>query len=297
MRTTMQLTTLLPLWRAGIAADHTDRSVRSYAEHVERFLRQLGAEATITSITAPAIETHKQRLSRSHAPRTVALALTAIRSFIRWQIASELRQDDPTLKVRFPKAPKPLPRALSDDQVRELLAALIRPSGLLPAADEQWRRNALAIRLLLYTGMRISELGSLRWRDVDLAQRRLVVRGGKGEKDRTIPIHMSLLGELRLAAVGRRPSDAVCGHAHGPALSLKSWHHVFERWVPALGLSFHLTAHPLRHTFITALIDRGANIFEAQELAGHESPETTRLYYRLSGKHLREAIDRLPATW
>lgn len=291
----MDLTALLPLWRASLAADHTERTMRSYAGHVKEFIQ---SAPTIASITPAAIEQHKQRLSRRCAPRTVGLGLTAIRSFVRWQVASELRVDDPTLHVRFPKVPKPLPRALSDDQVRELLAALAAiPHGLTPSADFQWRRNALAIRLLLYSGMRISELGNLRWRDVDLGHRRLIVRGGKGDKDRTVPIHESLVGDLRLVGAGRRPSDAVCGHPHGPILSDKSWHHVFERWVPKLGLSFHVTAHPLRHTFITALIDRGANIFEAQELAGHESPETTRIYYRLSSEHLRSAIDRLPSNW
>lgn len=82
--------------------------------------------------------------------------------------------------------------------------------------------------------------------------------------------------------------------ARSSALAEKSWHHVFERWVLQLELSFPLTAHRLRHTFITALIDRGANIFLAQELAGHESPETTRIYYRLSGEHLKHVIACLP---
>lgn len=294
----MQLTTLVPLWRAAIACELAERSVDSYVDHVHTFIGHL-SDPTIADITYQAIEAYKQRFSREHAARTVGLALTAIRSFVRWQIDCDLRQDDPTRRVRFPRPPKSLPRALSDDQVRELLAALAAmPAKLMPQAEFQWRRNRLAILLLLYTGMRIMELANLRCRDVDLAAARLTIRDGKGDKDRTIPIHIVPLGELRLVLAERRPKDAVCGHPHGPCLSLKSWHHVFERWVPEqLGLSFTLTAHPLRHTFITALIDHGANVFEAQELAGHESPETTRVYYRLSSEHLRAAIDRLPSSW
>lgn len=293
----MKLTTLVPLWRAALATGHAERTLRSYADHVTEFLEQLGDEATIAHITAQSIELFKTRLRRRCCDKTVGLALTAVRSFVRWQIRSELRTDDPTLRVEFPKAAKGLPRALPDEQVRELLAAIVMPDGLRPVAAYQWRRNRLATHLMLYGAMRISEVTNLRCRDVFLEQRRLIIRHGKGDKDRTIPIHVVPLGELRLALHGRRPHDAVCGHPTGECLTVKSMHHVFERWMPARGLSFHFTPHQLRHTCLTKLIDSGANVFEAQEVAGHESPETTRIYYRLSAEHLREAIDRLPTDW
>jgi integrase/recombinase XerC len=293
----MSLNTLLPLWQANLAVNHAERTVRSYSDHVREYLDQLGPEATIAHMTAPSIELFKVRLKRRLGDKTIALALTGVRSFVRWQIACELRSDDPTLKVEFPKAGKGLPRALADEQVRELLAALLLPDGLSPVAAYQWRRNRLVIYLMLYAGLRISEANNLRCRDIQIAQQRLVVRSGKGDKDRTIPIHIVPLGELRLAVAGKRPHEAVCGHPTGETLAPKSMHHVFERWVPRLGLSFEFVPHQLRHTCLTKLIDCGANIFEAQEIAGHESPETTRIYYRLSAEHLREAIDRLPTTW
>jgi integrase/recombinase XerD len=294
----MQIQTLIPLWRASLESDHAPRTVRSYLDHLKVFHRQLGCESTIDAITPQSIEAFKRARSQRCEPKTVALALTAVRSFCRWLIAAELRSDDPTLKVRFPKIPKSLPRALSAEQVRQLLAALAQPADLLPEAAFQWRRNRLAIVLMLYAGLRISEVRKLRWRDVLLDGRKLVIRAAKGDKDRVVPIHEIPLGELRLAASGRRESDAVVGHGDGAQLAEKSLHHVFERWVPReLKLAFYFTPHQLRHTFITTLIDRGANIFEAQELAGHESPETTRIYYRLSAEHLRGAIDRLPAIW
>ena len=293
----MQIGTAIPLWRAALESGHTARTIDSYADHMRQFSAALGSDPTIDVITALAIEAHKRHLAARCGPRTIGLALTGIRSFCRFLVASGLRLDDPTLHVRFPKAPKALPRALARTQVRELVAALAVPTGLHPVDDYQWRRNRLALLLMLYAGFRISEAQQLRVRDVQLEQARIVIRAGKGEKDRVVPLHAVVVEELRPFLEGRREHHAVCGHAHGPALADKSMHHVFERWVPRLGLSFHLTSHQLRHTFITELIDRGANIFEAQELAGHESPETTRIYYRLSADHLRKAVDRLPATW
>ena len=292
----MELETLITLWRAALEVDHADRTVRSYVDHLRDFVHIL-PEPSAAAITAPRIEAYRRTYGAHHGPKTVGLALTSIRSFCRWLIACDLRADDPTLKVRFPRPPKSLPRALADEQVRELLAALVQPDGLTPVAAWQWRRNRLAIHLMLYAGLRISEVRELRQRDVLLAQQKIVIRAAKGDKDRTVPLHQILLGELRLAAAGRGPNDAVCGHPTGETLAEKSLNHMFERWVPRLGLSFHFTSHQLRHTFCTKLIDRGAGIFEAQELMGHESPETTRIYYRLSGEHLRTAIDRLPAMW
>jgi integrase/recombinase XerC len=293
----MKLDTLLPLWRANLAVDHAESTVRSYTDHVVDFLSQLGDQPTIAHITAPAIEAFKVRLKQRCNAKTIGLALTSVRSFVRWQIASDLRTDDPTLKVSFPRPGKSLPRALADEHVRELLAALVMPDGLSPGPAYQWRRNRLVIYLMLYAGLRISEAHNLRCRDIQIAQQRLIVRSGKGDKDRTIPIHVVPLGELRLVVAGKRPHEAVCGHPTGETLALKSMHHIFERWVPRLGLGFTFVPHQLRHTCLTKLIDTGANIFEAQEIAGHESPETTRIYYRLSAEHLREAIDRLPTTW
>lgn len=293
----MDLTILLPLWRANLAVDHAERTVRSYTDHVADFLSQLGDSPTTAHITALAIEAFKVRLKRRCNAKTIGLALTSVRSFVRWQIATDLRTDDPTLKVTFPRLGKSLPRALADEHVRELLAAIAEPGSLAPGPAYQWRRNRLAIHLMLYEGLRISEVGDLRCRDVLLEQRKIVVRNAKGDKDRSIPIHVVPLGYLRLAMAGRRPHEAVCGHPTGEVLAEKSLHHVFERWVPRLGLSFEFTPHQLRHTCLTKLIDTGANIFEAQEVAGHESPETTRIYYKLSAEHLRDAIDRLPVNW
>lgn len=294
----MDLSTGRTLWLASLrSAGRSERTIASYDGHVTAFATTLSAAPAVSDVTYAAVASYQRRLGARLAPRTVGLALTAIRSFCRFCVDAELLGVDPTARIVYPKLGKALPKALSRAQIRRLVAALAVPDDLLPAAAFQWRRNRLAILLMLYAGLRIGEVRDLRWRDVDLDAARLVVRAGKGDKDRTIPIHVALLGDLRLAAEGRRGSDAVCGHGHGAALSGKSLHHVFERWVPQLDLGFHLTAHMLRHTFITQLIDAGANVFEAQELAGHEDPKTTRGYYRLSAEHLRAAVGRLPSSW
>ena len=99
-----------------------------------------------------------------------------------------------------------------------------------------WCRNRRAIFLMLFAGLRISEAAALRWRDVDLEGRYLVVRDGKGGKDRSVPLHPILLTELNKAPA-HRPNWAVAGKADGSSMTVKSMAHIFERWLPERGLT------------------------------------------------------------
>jgi len=147
---------------------------------------------------------------------------------------------------------------------------------------------------MLFGGLRISEAAALRWRDVDLEGRYLVVRDGKGGKDRSVPLHPILLAELA-AEPPHRPNWAVAGKVDGSGMAVKSMAHIFERWLPALGLA--ISAHQLRHSFATELLRKRADIREIQELLGHESLETTQRYLALDPERLRAAVELLPDEW
>jgi integrase/recombinase XerD len=131
--------------------------------------------------------------------------------------------------------------------------------------------------------------------DVDLDAAELVVRDGKGGKDRVVPIHAKLLGELRVAAAESRSPWAVAGKADGFALTSKSMAHLFERWLPRLGIE--ITAHQLRHSFATEMLRGGANLRDIQDLLGHANLSTTERYLMVSGARLRGAVDTLPEDW
>lgn len=288
------LSELLPLWRASLkAAGRSARTIRSYGDAVSAFAARLGASAGLDRITRQTI-TQYQTAIGSRSPKTVGLHLTAIRAFCRWAIDSELRTDDPTARIVWPKQGQRLPgRALSRAQARQLMATLQVPAGLPPGEEYQRRRNRRAVMLMLYAGLRLSEAAALRWRDVDLEARVLVVRGGKGDKDRALPLHPELLAELAAAGAGQDPAAAVVGKRDGSALSGKSLAHVFERYIPSFGLPFRVTAHQLRHSFCQGLIDQRANLQEVQELMGHADPRVTTRYFKMTVSHLRAALDRL----
>ena len=159
------------------------------------------------------------------------------------------------------------------------------PEELTAAKHFTWCRNRRAIFLMLFAGLRISEAAALRWRDVDLEGRYLVVRDGKGGKDRSVPLHPILLAELNKAPA-HRPNWAVAGKADGSCMTVKSMAHIFERWLPERGLT--ISAHQLCHSFATELLRKRADIREIQELLGHNSSRTTEIYTHVSTKSLQQ---------
>lgn len=293
---TAPLLELLPLWRASLkASGRSPRTIRSYVDAVTAFARRLGEGSGLTQVTRQTIAAYQNAIGANRNPKTVGLHLTAIRAFCRWAIDSDLREDDPTARITWPKVSQRLPgRALTRAQVRQLIAALAVPDGLPPTEDYQRRRNRVAVLLMLYAGLRLSEAAALRVADVDLEAGALVVRSGKGNKDRAVPLHPALAVELRAAVAGRDQSHAVVGKRDGSALSGKSLAHIFERYIPSFGLPFRVTAHQLRHNFCQGLIENAAQLPAVQELMGHSDPRTTGRYYRLSAGHLQATIRQLP---
>jgi site-specific recombinase XerD len=161
-----------------------------------------------------------------------------------------------------------------------------------------WLRNRCFIFLMLFGGLRISEASALLWKYVDLESETLTIVDGKGGKDRVIPLHPVVVGELRIAAAerGAKPSQAVAGKRDGAPLNHKSAGHIFEIWLPReTGLRFG--SHRLRHSFATELLRNGADLREIQELLGHKDPATTAIYTLVVPEKLRDAVAKLPSDW
>jgi integrase/recombinase XerD len=135
------------------------------------------------------------------------------------------------------------------------------------------------------TGMRRSELANLKVKDIFLDKNRLYVRGGKGDKDRVIPIHPQLKISLSQLLHGKAEHERVFG------LKSRSLGNKFRNWSNQVGVDLH--THSFRHHFATKLVERGANIRAVQELLGHTNLNTTQVYLSVTGKHLEEAIGLL----
>lgn len=278
---------------AALAGKKTrPRTIETYRKVVTRFAAWLGDESTLAEISADSIGRY-QVTRGALAPATIAKDLSGIRAYCRWAIRAKLRADDPTLELEWPKRSEPIPRALKARELRLLDTILDTP---LPALDTKQRhvrqRHNRAILLMLYCGLRISEVPALDWRDVDLDECMLIVRDAKGGKDRSVAIHDRVLRNLAETAEDKQ-RGAVCGKLNGKPISYKSMPHIFsDRYLGSFGLE--ISAHMLRHTFAVQLLRAGADLRTIQVMLGHASLETTQRYLALDFDDKKKAIDKLP---
>ncbi len=221
---------------------------------------------------------------------TVQRRLQGLKSFFRWAIKRRYLRDDPFLFWELPRPPQTAPRALTADEDIRLLEVL----DSRPPRRYQ-RMMLMATRLARFAGFRRSDCAAHCWEQSDLIKGTLVVRKGKGDKDRVVPIPDDglLLPLIAWHEECGRPQEGyvLTGLLHQPlatqALS-QSIVHVY-RAARVVGATFHT----LRVTYATRLLEHGATIREVQELLGHASLQTTERYTAVTDVRKRDAVRRL----
>jgi integrase/recombinase XerC len=229
--------------------------------------------------------------------RGIALILSGWRGFYAWLGRQGLVASNPVQDVRAPKAPKPLPKALSvDDSVQ--LAAYLNTDG------DPWldARDAAIVELLYGCGLRVGELVGLDaaastaargWIDLQAGEAHVL---GKGSKRRTVPVGRKAMEALvRWLAVrdktGRAPQAALFVGRHGTRLTAQAvWQRLKRRSLLA-GLATPVHPHMLRHSFASHLLQSSGDLRAVQELLGHANITTTQVYTRLDFQHLAKAYD------
>ena len=269
------------------------RDLRRYCE----FLRLRGA--TLRDATPDDVSDFTTSLrAEGLAPSSTTRTLVAVRNLHRWLAAEEVLPADPTVTMETPKLPRPLPKALSEDQVLALLGTV---EARLEADRDPLALRDLALLEVLYgTGARISEVCGLRFGDVDL-DGALVRLFGKRSKERIVPLGRPAIRSLAVWFDEGRPclvpaewrsrddADAVFLGARGTRLTRQGAWLVLRRCATEAGLGDHVSPHVLRHSCATHLLDRGADIRTVQELLGHASVSTTQIYTRVATERLWQA--------
>ncbi|MDQ3980056.1 MAG: site-specific tyrosine recombinase XerD [Actinomycetota bacterium] len=230
------------------------------------------------------------------APSSVARALVSVRSLHRFLEDEGLTTANPAQDVERPRVPAGLPKALSEEEVSSLLAAVT-------GHDQFARRDRAILEVLYGCGLRVSELVGLSLGDLDL-DARLLRAFGKGSKERVVPVGRLATEALRawLSPSGRGalvPSrwarrgdaEAVFLNARGGRLSRQGAWGVVRQYAARVGLGDKLTPHVLRHSCATHMLDHGADIRVVQELLGHASISTTQVYTKVSTERLRRVYE------
>ncbi len=274
------------------------RTLALYGEAFDRLQRFAAAarvplrQAQTHHVRRWAAQLHGQGL----APRSIALALSAWRGFYRWLGREGRVAANPVEGVRAPRAPKPLPKALSVDHAVALAAHRVEAAGPLAA------RDACVTELLYGCGLRVGELVGLDvaasgtaagWIDAADASAHVL---GKGGKRRSVPVGAPALAALRqwLGARGRiaRPGEAALFVSNrGTRLTPSQVRSRLKAQAIAAGVPAHVHPHMLRHSFASHLLQSSGDLRAVQELLGHASIATTQVYTKLDFGHLSKVYD------
>lgn len=283
----------------AVERDLSPHTVRAYLGDVGSLLEH-AARLGHTELGAIDLRTLRSWLAgqqtRGRSRTTIARRATAVRIFTGWLVRTGRATVDAAAALRSPKAHRPLPEALREDEVRLLLdAAAERAARDAEHADPVAVRDVAVLELLYATGIRVGELAGLDVDDVD-AERRVVRVLGKGRKERAVPFGAPAHRAVSSWLVRGRPT--LVRPDSGPALFLgarggridpravRTLVHARLADVPGAP---DLGPHGLRHTAATHLLDGGADLRSVQELLGHASLATTQIYTHVSTERLRNA--------
>ena len=221
---------------------------------------------------------------RGLARTTVARRVSALRSFYRFCGRTGRIDINDLSWLRAPRPPKSVPKPVSEEDARALLAAIFRRRG-----DDWAKQRDFALLMMLYgSGLRISEALDLTRRDVPLGDWLRIT--GKGGKIREVPV-LPAIAEAVAAYVGACPFNGgpdapLFVSARGNAFGARAAQRLVESLRLELSLPAHVTPHALRHAFATHLLGNGADLRAIQELLGHASLSTTQRYTNVDEAHL-----------
>lgn len=272
-----------------------DRSVEAYVTDLEQYAHFLHGQGCdeFPQATRRHVIDYLSSLSRKRGLKrsSIARKLGSLRRLHKFLVGEGVTEVDPTANIAAPQPAKRLPKVLSVDQCLALLAA---PDQSTP----QGVRDATMFTLMYATGLRVSELVNLKMHDIDFERGSLRTRG-KGDKDRVVPIArraMECVDHYVEHARGHFLKDpaeeGLLLTSRGRTMTRVRFHQILKSYLPLAGLPRETSAHTLRHSFATHLMEGGADLRVVQELLGHASLSTTEIYTHVSTERLKQVYDQ-----
>ncbi len=250
-------------------------------------------EDNIKSISQGAIHAFLRwgSTERNWAPKTFRIYWQYIRIFYKWAKKEGYVKENPTDDIDKPKLPKRIPRYLTREDARKVL---YYTRWVKWYYESEKPRNEAIIAVLLMAGLRANELLNLEILDINLKDATILVRNGKGQKDRLIPMHFRLVHILKDYVVQKerlsKPSRwFFTGANSDKQLRYKALRRICQRVSVECGIKF--TPHMLRHTFGREMLDDKVDIFALKELMGHEDIAITQIYCSISMARMKRNLE------
>jgi integrase/recombinase XerD len=288
-------------------------TLSAYASDLDQFEKSVGKK--LLSVKSPAIENYLKHLrAQELSDRSIARKITTLRRFYLFHLTQGSIETDPLQGIEAPVLPKKLPKALSGNVVEKILRVLDEglPYETLPGFKKETEisgldhaallREALhardrALVLFLYaTGVRVTELITLKTKNLDLESQTARVTG-KRSKERLVPFPPMVAHVLHHYIQNERPKfkpkgEEVFVGLRGEDLSRQAVFLVLQKIATQAGIKGNVSPHQFRHTFATELITHGMNLRSLQTLLGHADLQTTQIYTHVAPERLQNVIQK-----
>ncbi len=267
------------------------RTLTAYQRDIEQLLQFLESDeieqprqVTQHHIRAFIAQRHRQGLGGKSLQRL----LSAIRGLFRWLLREGLAEHNPATPVRAPKSPRHLPATLDADSIRQLLE--------IPCDTPLAIRDKAIMELFYSSGLRLSELATLRWEQLDLVSGMVTVTG-KGNRTRMVPVGRMATEALlewrkNRGVFASFEQPFVFVSQRGTPIATRTIQSRIRYWAKRQGIPQNIYPHLLRHSFASHVLESSGDLRAVQELLGHADISTTQIYTHLDFQHLAKVYDK-----
>ena len=266
--------------------NYSDQTIKSYQQDIESFKCYLNSKGTDVEDANPQLIRMylSEQMKEGKTKVTCCRRIAGLRHFYEFLVRANFIRENPFLFVGAPKKEIRYPEALYLEQIEELFRKNKERT------DDLKLRDQAIIELLYATGVRVSELVSIKMNAIDFRNRTIRVFG-KGRKERMVIFSESCRTTLKNYLSDsnlKRSSDYLFVNAKGEQLTTRGVEYILEQIQNKCGVQLGLHPHMLRHTFATHLLEGGADLRVIQELLGHESINTTQVYTHITEEAMKQ---------
>jgi len=270
-------------WLSTGASKNT---LAAYRSDLKIFNKWLAGKSFISVNSKHIQDYFSDRQKNNISSSSQARILTCLHSFYQYLSANQLIKKDPTEQLSQPKLEKKLPVFLNIQEVEKLLEA--------PSSSSLFGQRDRAMLELLYScGLRVSELISLSYHNINLKEEFIRIHG-KGNKERVLPMGEVAIDYLMKYETNARPmllkngqSDSYFLSNRGSAMSRQNFFYIIKAYANQVGIDKPLSPHSLRHAFATHLVQKGADLRSVQLMLGHSDISSTQLYTHIQNAQLK----------
>ncbi len=271
-------------------SSNTELSYQRDLKKLKVYMEGIGIR-TVRDINDKALHDYVQSMADSgFKPATISRNIASIKAWFHYMAGEGMVDNDISIGIKAPKIEKKIPEIMSLTEVNSLLE---QPAGNSPKEI----RDKAMLELLYATGIRVSELITLKITDLNLQMNFITCRDS--HKERVVPFGtaaknavLRYMNEGRDRLVGDHPVDTLFVNCSGDEMSRQGFWKLIKYYTKKAGIEADITPHTLRHSFAAHLVENGADLKSVQEMLGHSDISTTQIYANINHNHLRDVYAR-----